>query len=283
MKLLLVVPARYGSTRLPGKPLKLIGGIPMLLRTVANAQIAADLLSGNSFDSVQLVVATDDHRIETFCQDNDLPCVMTSENISTGSDRALAAANALDPDGTEIGFIINLQGDAPFTPAEHIVAVANGLARDGADAATPYVQLDWAALDQLRQHKQKVPFSGTTLIESDDGFALWFSKNIIPAIRGEESLRNTHTLSPIRRHVGLYGYRRETLAAFAARPISQYEALEGLEQLRLLEAGFKIACVAVDPPRISLGGIDTQDDIDLAEQLLRQHGDPHMPMTGSRE
>lgn len=269
MSLLIVIPARYGSTRLPGKPLREIAGVPMLLRTARNAQAAADSLS-----DAEVVVATDDVRIEAFCAEHDLPCVMTSAELATGSDRALAATNALDPNGTRIDRIVNLQGDAPFTPAEHIIRVARELSRDGADAATAYVQLDWDALDALRAHKRTVPFSGTTLIEGTDGFAVWFSKTIIPAIRGEAAHRD-QPLSPVKRHIGLYGYRREVLAAYAALPESHYERLEGLEQLRLLEAGYRMACARVERPRISLGGIDTQADIDLAERLIAEHGDPH--------
>ena len=268
MALLIVVPARYGSTRLPGKPLREIAGVPMLLRTARNAQDAADAL-----EQAEVVVATDDARIEAFCAEHALPCVMTSADLATGSDRALAAANALDPDTARIDRIVNLQGDAPFTPAGHITRVARELGRNGADAATAYVQLDWDALDALREHKQTAPFSGTTLIEDADGFAVWFSKAIIPAIRKEEAHR-AEPLSPVKRHIGLYGYRRDVLARFAALPESRYERLEGLEQLRLLEAGYRMACARVERPRISLGGIDTQADIDLAERLIAEHGDP---------
>ena len=269
MGLLIVVPARFGSTRLPGKPLREIAGVPMLLRTTRNAQAAADAL-----DDAEVVVATDDARIEAFCAEHSLPCVMTSAALATGSDRALAAANALDPESARIDRIVNLQGDAPFTPPEHIIRVAEELSRAGADAATAYVQLDWDALDALREHKQTAPFSGTTLIEDADGFAVWFSKNIIPAIRAEDAHRSD-PLSPVKRHIGLYGYRRDVLAAYAALPESHYERLEGLEQLRLLEAGYRMACARVERPRISLGGIDTQADIDLAERLIAERGDPH--------
>ena len=270
MPLLIVIPARHGSTRLPGKPLRDIAGVPMLLRTAANARAAARAI-GNGCESV---VATDDARIQAFCSEHALPCVMTGDDIKTGSDRALAAADALDPDAARIDRIVNLQGDAPFTPPAHIAAVARELDRDGADAATAFVQLSWAALDSLREHKRTAPFSGTTVITDADGFAVWFSKAIIPAIRNEDSHREAGGLSPVQRHIGLYGYRRDVLSAYAALPESRYEALEGLEQLRLLEAGYRMACARVEPPVISLGGIDTQADIDLAERLIAVHGDP---------
>jgi len=275
MSLLLVIPARYGSTRLPGKPLRAIAGVPMLVRTVANArQAEADLYEQQGL-TAETVVATDDKRIAGFCDAQEIRCVMTAADIATGSGRALAAADLLDPEGHRITHIVNLQGDAPFTPASHVGAVATALTRDGADAATAYVALDWDALDALRAHKLNAPFSGTTLIEGDDGFAIWFSKTIIPAIRTEAAMRAENNMSPVKRHVGLYGYRRDVLSDFARRPVSNYEALEGLEQLRLLQAGYRIACIRVDSPQISIGGIDTQADIDLAEVQLAQHGDPH--------
>jgi 3-deoxy-manno-octulosonate cytidylyltransferase (CMP-KDO synthetase) len=250
----------------------------MILRTATNARQAAIMLHSDGFEAVRVVVATDDTRISQFCADHTIDCVMTTTDLATGSDRARAAADALDPDRTEFDYIINLQGDAPFTPPAHIRAVADGLLKEGADAATPYVQLSWDALDSLRTHKQDAPFSGTTLIEDSQGFAIWFSKTIIPALRKETALRAGNPLSPIKRHVGLYGYRRQTLVDFAALLESHYEQLEGLEQLRLLEAGYRLACVKVDPPRISLGGIDERADIAWAERLLAEHGDPY---TGS--
>ena len=272
--LLLVVPARFGSTRLPGKPLREIGGVPMIARTHANAARAGvELAMG--WPRVDVVVATDDARIMAACNTLGINAVMTPDTVETGSDRALAAARALDPVGALYSHILNLQGDAPFTPPAHLKAVADALKTPGADAATAYVPLSWDALDALREHKRLAPFSGTTVILDTDGFAVWFSKTIIPAIRKEAALRQSGVACPVLRHVGLYGYRRDVLAEFAASPPSRYEQLEGLEQLRLLESGRRMACVAVEPPRISLGGIDTEADIALAERLLAQHGDPH--------
>jgi len=132
----------------------------------------------------------------------------------------------------------------------------------------------WEALDQLRAHKQKTPFSGTTAIVSSDNQALWFSKNIVPAIRKEAELRKSGTYSPILRHVGLYGYTFSALARFTQCEESHYEKLEGLEQLRLLENGFHIQAVEVNPSQISIPGIDTMEDLKLAERLILEHGDP---------
>ena len=270
MQTLIVVPARYGSTRFPGKPLAEINGISMLRRTARIAELAS-----HEIEDCHYVVATDDARIEAHCQAHGLDYVMTSTALKTGSDRALAAAQALSAtSGLRSGRIINLQGDAPFTPAEHIIKLARAM-ENGADVATPYIQLSWDALEALRAHKVKTPFSGTSLIIGPDGKAIWFSKTIIPAIRKEASLQSEGNLSPICRHIGLYAYTYEALKRFTTYPESQYEKLEGLEQLRLLENGMSIECVKVEPPQVATSGIDAPSDIVLAEALIAKHGDPY--------
>ena len=270
MHTLIVVPARYGSTRFPGKPLAEINGISMIQRTAGIAKLAT-----NEIKNCDYIVATDDARIAEHCVQNDLKAVMTPSSLKTGSDRALTAANALSQ-ATKRSYarIINLQGDAPFTPVEHIVKLAEAL-DTGADVATPYVQLSWDDLEALRTHKVTTSFSGTCVIVAQDGRAVWFSKNIIPAIRKEEALKKDSPLSPINRHIGLYAYTREALERFTSCLESRYENLEGLEQLRLLENGMSIQCVKVDPPSVTTSGIDAPSDILLAEALIAKHGDPY--------
>jgi 3-deoxy-manno-octulosonate cytidylyltransferase (CMP-KDO synthetase) len=140
------------------------------------------------------------------------------------------------------------------------------------------IALDWAALDALRDHKARSPFSGTTCARAPDGRALWFSKMIIPAIRDEDRLRASQSCSPVWRHVGLYGYTLDALRRFEACPPTALEQLEGLEQLRLLELGIPVMTVAVDPPRFDSSGIDTQADIARVEALIAAHGDPVPPL-----
>ena len=266
MRTLIVVPARYASTRLPGKPLVTIAGRTMVSRVAAMAAKAADAL-GNA----QHVVATDDERIATHCRDLGIPAVMTDPDLPSGTDRALAAADAL---GAEPDVVVNLQGDSPFTPPAHVVAVAKAARESGADAATPYVRLSWEALDSFRLHKKETPFSGTTLVHDETGRALWFSKNLIPAMRKEAALRAAGALSPVCRHIGLYAYRLDALRRYVSLPEGRYEQLEGLEQLRLLENGMSIQCVEVEPDTIAIPGIDTAEDVALAERLVAEHGDP---------
>ena len=133
---------------------------------------------------------------------------------------------------------------------------------------TPVVRLSWAELDELRISKQSTPFSGTTAILDKNNHALWFSKNIIPAIRSED---RGSPLSPIYRHIGLYGYARTSLERYVTLPQSVYEELEGLEQLRALENGMTIQAVVVDyKGRPAMTGIDSPEDLIRAEKLLQK-------------
>lgn len=272
MRSLIVIPARYASSRLPGKPLLPIRGVSLLHRTIKVASLAAEK-SGASY-----VVATDDERIVKHAQAVNAPAVLTSADLPSGSDRALAAAEVLD---TNPDFIVNLQGDVPFTPPGHVVAlIAAAEADHFADAYTPVIQLSWDELDRMREQKKRAAFSGTTCVLSPDGRALWFSKSIIPALRNEAKLRE-NSPSPVFRHIGMYGYRLDGLRRFVSMRPSHYEKLEGLEQLRLLEAGMTIRAAKVSSPRISMWGIDTQADVASAESLLTLHPDPFV--TGEYE
>ncbi len=223
---------------------------------------------------VALTVATDDDAIADHARAAGCDAVMTDSAIATGSGRALAAAQA---QFSPPRFVVNLQGDSPFQPEGALGAVIAAL-QGGAPVATPVIALDWPALDALREHKTRSPFSGTTCARAPDGHALWFSKTIIPAIRNEDKLRETDPRSPVWRHVGLYGYALDALERFEACPPTVLENLEGLEQLRLLELGIPVMTVAVDPPRFDSSGIDTEADISRVEALIAIYGDPTPPL-----
>ena len=263
---LIVVPARYGSSRFPGKPLAEIAGRSMISRVVQVANEAAKSAKA------AVIVATDDDRIKAHVERIGTPCVMTDPSLASGSDRALAAADLFAP---QADFIVNLQGDAPFTPPSHIEAVLRSPARQTADVVTIANQLSWSALDRLRVQKQTTPFSGTTCSRDASGRALWFSKTILPAIRQEPTLREEGAASPVLQHVGLYGYRREALEAFCALSPGHYETLEGLEQLRFLENGMRIHIELSASSEFPSFGIDTLEDLARAEDLIARHGDPH--------
>lgn len=267
MKTVIVIPARYASTRLPGKPLAMIAGKTMLARTVALAQKAAQ-----NDPNIHSLVATDDERIQKHAQELGVDCVMTPSSCPTGTDRTALAIKSLTikPD-----FVLNLQGDAPLTPPAHVRALIDSFKISPCDLVTPVIQLTWKELDKLREQKKQTPFTGTTAIfDKSTGRAHWFSKNIIPAIRKEEKLRNEQALSPVWRHIGLYGYASDVLDKFCSLPEGQFEALEGLEQLRMLENGFNIRCVPVTlSNRPSVSGIDSPEDISRAEDILAEYGE----------
>lgn len=262
---LIVVPARYGSTRLPGKPLLPIAGRSLLERVVAIARAAAA-----DAGHCDVVVATDDQRIADHALALGANVAMTGADLDSGTMRAHAAAlqRAQQP-----ARIINLQGDAPFIPPAIVADLLRTLRSGTADVATPVFQLDWERLDRLRQHKLSAPFSGTTCTRDAAGRALWFSKAIIPAIRNETALRND-ALSPVWQHLGLYGYALPALEWFATARPGVYETIEGLEQLRFLENGWTIDTVPVDVPAHVLSGIDTAQDLAMAEQAIARWGDP---------
>lgn len=265
MRGLIVVPARFGSTRLPGKPLIEIAGRTLLQRVFAIARQASQVA-----DNCEVVVATDDQRIAEHASSLGAEVELTSASLNSGSSRAFAAASqrAVAPE-----LVINLQGDAPFIPPGIVVDLIRTLREGDADVATPVYRLDWSRLDRLRRHKESTPFSGTSCIRAKDGRAIWFSKAIIPAIRDETRLRE-EALSPVWQHMGLYGYRLPALEWFASAAPGHYEQLEGLEQLRFLENGRTIKTVEVEAPKYGPSGIDSPADVALAEAAIAQLGDP---------
>ncbi len=261
MKTGIIIPARYGSTRFPGKPLVEIGGQSMLSRVANVAKQASEKLR-----HVTLAVATEDKRIEEHCTEIGIPCVMTSDDCKTGSDRVLQAAQIL---GGDFDFVVGLQGDAPFTPVEAPLKMIEAFqGNPDIEVVTPIVQLRWSELDDLRDSKKTTPFSGTTCVIDPKGKALWFSKNILPAIRKEADLRD-NGFSPVFQHIGLYGYRFDILKKFVSLPEGHYEKLEGLEQLRLLENGISVQTVTLKVDAgMAQAGIDSPEDVARAEKLL---------------
>jgi 3-deoxy-manno-octulosonate cytidylyltransferase (CMP-KDO synthetase) len=258
-KATIVIPARYGSTRFPGKPLVDLKGKTLLQRVVGVAEQAA-LLAQNT----DVLVATDDQRILSHAASMGVRAVMTPVDCLTGTDRAYHALLAL-PENERSGIVINLQGDAPMTSPKMVAALIDTLrTHEEVDAATSAIQLSWPHLDQLRQSKQTTPFSGTTVVMKANGQALWFSKHILPAIRKED--RST-ALSPVYKHIGLYGYRWEFLKVFIGLPEGHYERLEGLEQLRILEHGYALQVVVGNGDGCDVG-VDTLEDAERVRALL---------------
>ncbi|HEY8963015.1 MAG TPA: NTP transferase domain-containing protein, partial [Alphaproteobacteria bacterium] len=190
MAIAIIIPARYGSTRFPGKPLALLNGRAMIDHVHDKAITAID---GNP--DVRIAIATDDTRIKNHCEKQGMTVIMTPEDCATGSDRVIEAADRMGMMADDV--VINLQGDAPMMPTEALQAVLNEFWNNpGTRVATPVKRLKWDELDHLREAKKTTPFSGTTVVMNTQNRALWFSKNIIPGMRKEAKLREEGPYSP---------------------------------------------------------------------------------------
>lgn len=261
MKTAIVIPARYGSTRFPGKPLAEINGRTMLSLVVDVAKAAAK-------KDTDVFVTTEDQRIADHCKQIGVECVLTSEQCKTGSDRVL---EAIKKSKKKFDFVVNLQGDAPFTPPQLIADMIAVFEKNKKiEVVTPVRHLLWNELDELRESKKTTPLSGTTAIVSDDNRALWFSKSILPLARDEKKLRTLCTDSHVYQHIGLYGFRYDILEKFCSWPQTRAEATEGLEQLRLLENGVTIHTIFAKEPVHS--GIDSPEDIERIKNKSLNHG-----------
>jgi 3-deoxy-manno-octulosonate cytidylyltransferase (CMP-KDO synthetase) len=245
-----VIPARYASTRLPGKPLLDIGGRPMILRVVAQA-----LASG----AAEVVVATDDERVASAVRDGPerdaVRVVMTDSSLPSGTDRAAVVAERLG--WSDDCAVVNLQGDEPFMPPELIRQVAGLLEEDAsagiATLATPVTSVG----EFLDPNVVKV-------VRAPDGGAMYFSRAPIPWSRdgAPGDLASQREFAGALRHVGLYAYRAGALRRLARLVPSALEGLERLEQLRALEAGVRIAVAVCAVPPAS--GVDTPGDLEKA-------------------
>lgn len=268
-KILIVIPARYASTRLPGKPLVKIAGIEMIRRVAAIAECVCQSNEGCNY-----AVATDDERISSFCHTHSINCVMTSESCKNGTERCLDAVKNL---GASPGLVVNLQGDNPLCPPWIIQQLIDEWKRCSADVYTPCVHLSWQEFEAMLAAKSETPYSGTTVLVDRQNFALAFSKNVIPAVRKPAKARESSpVLSPVRRHIGLYAYTLETLKNYAALDESEYEkaAVEGLEQMRFLYNGLKIKMTHADfKGRETTGGVDSPEDVARVEAIISKYGE----------
>jgi 3-deoxy-manno-octulosonate cytidylyltransferase (CMP-KDO synthetase) len=246
-----IIPARFGSTRLPGKPLSDIHGRPLIQHVHERVRRARGL--------DRVLVATDDERISAAVRSFGGEAVMTSRSHATGTDRLAEAAAA-----TAADIVVNVQGDEPLLDPAFIEAALGPFA-DDAELPMSTVSLPLHDVDEmLSPHVVKV-------VTDARGDALYFSRSPIPHLRGagdprraaEEAVRQ----GLARKHVGLYAYRREALLRFASLPPSPLEEAEGLEQLRALHHGMRIRVVDVDGE----GGVavDTPQDLERVRDLLR--------------
>ncbi|MEM6577412.1 MAG: manno-octulosonate cytidylyltransferase [Pseudomonadota bacterium] len=262
MSLLIVIPARYASSRYPGKPLAVLKGatgasLSLIERTWGAAR--------QIVDADRIVVATDDARIETACIDFGAEVVMTSSDCRNGTERC---AEALERLGGSYEVVVNLQGDAPLTPPWFIDALVSRLRTDrNADVATPVLRCDGRTLRSFREDRANGRVGGTTAVFDARGRALYFSKEVVPYV-GQEYADDAAT--PVFHHVGVYAYRAKALESYRRHPIGTFEELEGLEQLRFLEAGQPITCVTVDAHGRQFWELNNPEDVLRIEQMMRE-------------
>lgn len=245
MKIIGIIPARFGSTRFPGKPLALIAGKPLIQRVVEQCQKAPSLS--------EIIVATDDARIgeaaKKFCR-----VEMTRADHPSGSDRIAEVAGRCGGDA-----IVNIQGDEPLIDPAVIEVVATALAgTEMSTAATPI--------------KDATEYDNPNIVKvvvNAAGRALYFSRRTIPYLREAANRPVSEQLAafPFLKHLGIYGYRRETLLKLVQFPVSPLESAEKLEQLRALENGIQIAVLNVNYDSV---GVDQPEDVARVEALLNR-------------
>lgn len=246
---IVAIPARFAATRLPGKPLRLIAGEPMVVH-VARRALAAGATS--------VVVATDDQRIADAVAGYPVTVCMTSADHASGTDRLAECASQLG--WVEQQIVVNLQGDEPFAPAAGIREVAATLAASRVEMATLAAPFD----DCETFFDPNV----VKVLRDANGLALYFSRAPVPWHRDRFAQDRLSPLArPALRHIGIYAYRAGFLQRFSGMGQGCLEQAEGLEQLRVLEAGFRIA-VGLSPVAFP-PGVDTEEDLERAEARFR--------------
>jgi 3-deoxy-manno-octulosonate cytidylyltransferase (CMP-KDO synthetase) len=258
MKAVIIIPARFHSTRLPGKPLQLIRGKSMLQRMWQIAKQVSQVAG--------VYIATEDKRIVEHAHTFQAHALLTPDSCINGTERVLAAAELLNP-RPEI--ILNLQGDAVLTPPWVIQALLNAmLANEALMFATTAVRMARAEYEQMALSKKRGQVGGTTVVFDQDHRALYFSKSMIPFLREtrEEPL-------PVYRHIGLYAYRYAFLKQYASLPPTLLEKTEGLEPLRALEHGLPIHVVEVDYQKRTHWSVDSAEDVGLVEAIIDREGE----------
>jgi 3-deoxy-manno-octulosonate cytidylyltransferase (CMP-KDO synthetase) len=254
-KVVAIIPARYASTRLPGKPLIEIAGKPMVLRVVERARQATSIN--------RVIVATDDERVFQVVAGAGVEAVMTSPDHATGTDRLAEVAAGLDSE-----IVVNVQGDEPLIEPSTIEAALKPLLADRSIVMSTTCEPIESVEDALKTNVVKV-------VIDREGFALCFSRNPIPfpreAVLEHGSIRAALRAKPellraFNKHTGLYAYRRDFLLTYAKLPPTPLEQSEKLEQLRALEHGYRIKVVAVAHRSI---GVDTPEDLKLVRRMAR--------------
>jgi 3-deoxy-manno-octulosonate cytidylyltransferase (CMP-KDO synthetase) len=259
METIVVIPARFSSSRFPGKPLAKVAGKSLISRVWHLARAIPGVSA--------VYVATDSEEIAAHVAAFGGDAVMTSPACRNGSERVWEAVQSLT-DSPSV--VVNLQGDAVLMPQWVIEALVKEMRDDPqVQIATPVTRLSKAQYDSMVAMKSQGIVSGTTVTFSQSRDALYFSKGIIPFVR--EWPASGH--SPIFQHIGVYAYRREALGRYVALPLGELEAVEQLEQLRALEYGIPIRVVDVPLRGRTIWSIDNPQDVERVEQIIRTEGE----------
>ena len=264
MSAVIVIPARHASTRYPGKPLVGLAGASGESRTlIRRSWEAARQVRGID----RVIVATDDERIAGHARDFGAEVAMTSSACRNGTERCAEAVAAL---GITPEIVVNLQGDAPLTPAWFVEELVTGLREHPrAEVATPVLNCTGAMRADLLEDRAQGRVGGTTAVFGDGGMAMYFSKEVIPFVPHDIA---PDAPSPVFHHVGVYAYRFGALAAYASWPEGRLEKLEGLEQLRFLEQGCPVLCVEVEARGREFWELNNPEDVPRIEAMMRRMG-----------
>lgn len=258
MSVLIAIPARYASSRYPGKPLVSLRGPDGEKTLIRRSWEAAMQVRGAD----RVVVATDDDRIRDHAQAFGAEVVMTSGSAQNGTERCAEVAAQL----TGFDMVVNLQGDAPLTPHWFVEDLIAGLAADAAaEIATPVLRCDGRALNGLLADRRAGRVGGTTAVFDAQMHGLYFSKEVIPFTAQPYADADP---TPVFHHVGVYAYRPSALAAYPSWPIGPLERLEGLEQLRFLENGRRLLCVEVQAKGRQFWELNNPSDVAVIEAML---------------
>jgi 3-deoxy-manno-octulosonate cytidylyltransferase (CMP-KDO synthetase) len=258
MSIAIIIPARFNSKRLPGKPMAMVAGVSLLERVWRIARA----VQGVS----RVVIATDDQRIADHASGFGADSLMTPVGLATGTDRVRAALTVMTPKPTAV---INLQGDAVLTPPWVVQAVVDEFHADpDVGMVTAAVQCSWRQLAEIQELKAQSPSSATLVTLDLAGRALYFSKAMIPYLRSRDLPQ-----PPVHRHIGIYGYSVDILERLAGLPQTPLEIAEQLEQLRALEHGIPIKVAVVDYRGRTHGSVDSPEDIRVIEEIIAREGE----------
>lgn len=259
-----VIPARYASSRYPAKPLALLKGAGGIAKPLIQRSHEAALLAVSADN---LWVATDDARIAGAVADFGGRAIMTPEACANGTERVAAALDDL-PRAAQI--IVNFQGDALLTPPAMVIAlVAHMREHPDCAVATVGVRCSRSAYRHLVDDQAAGRVGGTTVVTDAAGHALYFSKRVLPHITPGDAREQA---PPVLLHLGLYAYRREALARYAALPPCELERIEGLEQLRFLYHDIPVAVVRAKPPGWDAIELNNPSDVEPVEAILAARG-----------